>query len=154
MLIEGFLRSVVSGFCQGFEEPSGNPHVGFQVGGVVLGKGFRELLRTPDQKDGGGDVRTGFLFRPFLRVADAPFRETGTGIEAAREAGILTVEMEAAALYAFATARSKPVLCFAHVTNRMAVEEGDFEKGEAGGSLDALAVIAATARRWRAGARR
>lgn len=62
--------------------------------------------------------------------------------------------MEAAALYAFATARSKPVLCFAHVTNRMAVEEGDFEKGEAGGSLDALAVIAATARRWRAGARR
>ena len=57
--------------------------------------------------------------------------------------------MEAAALYAFSAARRKPILCFAHVTNQMAVEEGDFEKGAAGGSLDALAVIAATVRRWR-----
>jgi hypothetical protein len=55
------------------------------------------------------------------------------------------VEMEAAALYAFAEARAKPVLCFAHVTNRMALVEGDFEKGEADGSVDALAVIAAAA---------
>ena len=41
------------------------------------------------------------------------------------------------------------VLCFAHVTNRMAVESGDFEKGEADGSAAALAVIAAAARGWR-----
>ncbi len=82
-------------------------------------------------------------------TTDAPFRETETAIEVALEAGILAVEMEAAALYAFSAARRKPILCFAHVTNQMAVEEGDFEKGAAGGSLDALAVIAATVRRWR-----
>jgi purine-nucleoside phosphorylase len=59
--------------------------------------------------------------------------------------GLLAVEMEAAALYAFAEARSKPVICFAHVTNQMGAVEGDFEKGEADGTVDALAVIAATA---------
>jgi len=82
-------------------------------------------------------------------TTDAPFRETEAAINAARNANILAVEMEAAALYAFAKARNKPVLCFAHVTNQMAIKEGDFEKGEAGGSLDALAIIAETARRWK-----
>ena len=53
--------------------------------------------------------------------------------------------MEAAALYAFARVRAKPVVCFAHVTNQMARIEGDFEKGEAGGAYDALTVIHATA---------
>ena len=57
--------------------------------------------------------------------------------------------MEAAGLYAFAKARRKPVLCFAHVTNQMAVIEGDFEKGEADGSSASLAVIATAARAWR-----
>ena len=54
--------------------------------------------------------------------------------------------MEAAALNAFAKARRKAVLCFAHVTNQMAQVEGDFEKGEADGTIDALAVIVAAAR--------
>ncbi len=90
------------------------------------------------------------VYRGVAWTTDAPFRETKMDIEAAREAGIRAVEMEAAALYAFSAARKKPVLCFAHVTNQMAVEEGDFEKGKAGGSLDALAVIAKTVRRWRA----
>lgn len=49
-------------------------------------------------------------------------------------------------MYAFAAARGKPVICFAHVTNQMARAEGDFEKGEADGSVDALAVIAAAVR--------
>ncbi len=57
--------------------------------------------------------------------------------------------MEAAALYAFARARDKPVLCLAHVTNRMAVDAGDFEKGEADGAHASLRVIAAVARAWR-----
>lgn len=35
-----------------------------------------------------------------------------------------------------------------HVTNQMALVEGDFEKGEADGSVDALAVIVAAARAW------
>jgi uridine phosphorylase len=76
-------------------------------------------------------------------TTDAPFRETEEAIAAARSKGILAVEMEAAALYAFARARNKNVLCLAHVTNTMAVAEQDFEKGEAGGTVDALRVLEA-----------
>jgi len=82
-------------------------------------------------------------------TTDAPFRETPEAIAAMKARGLLAVEMEAAALYAFAAARGKPVLCFAHVTNQMALVDGDFEKGEADGTVDALAVIAAAARAWR-----
>ena len=81
-------------------------------------------------------------------TTDAPFRETQAAIETAAAAGILAVEMEAAALYAFAQARAKPVLCFAHVTNQMGRIEGDFEKGAADGAEASLEVIALTARRW------
>jgi purine-nucleoside phosphorylase len=59
------------------------------------------------------------------------------------------VEMEATALYAFARARRKPVLCFAHVTNQMGRVDGDFEKGEADGSRDAMRLIAIAADRLR-----
>jgi uridine phosphorylase len=76
-------------------------------------------------------------------TTDAPFRETEDAIAAARAKGILAVEMEAAALYAFASAKGEQVLCLAHVTNTMAVAEGDFEKGEADGTKDALRVLAA-----------
>ncbi len=79
-------------------------------------------------------------------TTDAPFRETPSTITAMKAKGLLAVEMEAAALYAFAIARGKPVACFAHVTNQMARIDGDFEKGEADGSVDALAVILAAAR--------
>jgi uridine phosphorylase len=82
-------------------------------------------------------------------TTDAPFRETAAAIERCRALNILAVEMEAAGLYAFANARRKPVLCFAHVTNQMAVIEGDFEKGEADGSSASLAVVATAARAWR-----
>jgi uridine phosphorylase len=84
-------------------------------------------------------------------TTDAPFRETAETIAAMGRKGLLAVEMEAAALYAFAAARRKPVLCFAHVTNQMARSEGDFEKGEADGTVDALAVIGAAAKTWLAG---
>ena len=76
-------------------------------------------------------------------TTDAPFRETEEAIAAARSKGILAVEMEAAALYAFARATNKNVLCLAHVTNTMAVAEQDFEKGEAAGTVDALRVLEA-----------
>jgi uridine phosphorylase len=82
-------------------------------------------------------------------TTDAPFRETQDAIASMRARGLLAVEMEAAALYAFAAARGKPVLCFAHVTNQMALVEGDFEKGEADGTVDALAVVSAAAAAWR-----
>jgi uridine phosphorylase len=90
---------------------------------------------------------------PVLRGAtwttDAPFRETAEAITVMRDKGLLAVEMEAAALYAFAEARGKPVLSFAHVTNQMGRIEGDFEKGEANGTRDALDVISAAAKAWR-----
>jgi len=76
-------------------------------------------------------------------TTDAPFRETKQAIVAARSKGILAVEMEAAALYAFASARNRKVLCLAHVTNTMAVANQDFEKGEADGTIDALGVLKA-----------
>jgi len=81
-------------------------------------------------------------------TTDAPFRETAEAIAVMREKGVLAVEMEAAALYAFATARGKPVLCFAHVTNQMGRVDGDFEKGEAAGTVDALTVIVTAAKRF------
>jgi uridine phosphorylase len=79
-------------------------------------------------------------------TTDAPFRETAAAIAVMCDKGLLAVEMEAAALYAFAQARQKPVLCFAHVTNRMGAITGDFEKGEADGALASLALAAAAAR--------
>lgn len=84
-------------------------------------------------------------------TTDAPFRETETAIESARSAGVLAVEMEAAALYTFASVRDLPVVCFAHVTNQMGQAEEDFEKGEKEGSRDALEVIAAAVSGWTSG---
>jgi len=89
------------------------------------------------------------VYRGAAWTTDAPFRETAGAIERCRERGILAVEMEAAALYAFACARQQPVLCLAHVTNQMAVHTGDFEKGEADGAYASLKVIGAAARAWR-----
>jgi uridine phosphorylase len=89
------------------------------------------------------------IYRGASWTTDAPFRETPAAIARCRARNILAVEMEAAGLYAFARARCKPVLCFAHVTNQMAVIEGDFEKGEADGSSASLSVITAAAIGWR-----
>jgi uridine phosphorylase len=101
-----------------------------------------------DAMEGAFDHLSVAVLRGAAWTTDAPFRETAGTIAAMRERGLLAVEMEAAALYAFATARAKPVLCFAHVTNQMGRVEGDFEKGEADGAVDALAVIVAAARRF------
>ena len=81
-------------------------------------------------------------------TTDAPFRETESAIRFYREQGVAAVEMEAAALYALAEARAKEIVCLAHVTNQMAVIEGDFEKGRNNGVYDALEVIQLTAQAW------
>jgi uridine phosphorylase/rhodanese-related sulfurtransferase len=78
-------------------------------------------------------------------TTDAPFRETAAAIERAERAGIHAVEMEAAALYAFAEATGHDVVCIAHVTNSMATAGDDFEKGEASGTYRILALTAAIA---------
>jgi uridine phosphorylase len=79
-------------------------------------------------------------------TTDAPFRENESAITSAREAGCHVVEMEAAALYAYAEARQRDVVCLAHVTNTMAVSGDDFEKGPHAGALVTLDAFAATAR--------
>ncbi len=78
-------------------------------------------------------------------TTDAPFRETAAAIDAAYEAGIHCVEMEAAALYAYAQSSAAAIVCVAHVTNTMAVSGDDFEKGPADGTHRILAVVQAIA---------
>lgn len=103
------------------------------------------LLACLEDTFAGAFVR---VLRGATWTTDAPFRETEQSIANARSEGILGVEMEAAALYAFAQVKGKAVVCFAHITNQMAQIEGDFEKGLDQGSHDALVVIGLTARRW------
>ena len=69
-------------------------------------------------------------------------------IAACSAEGILAVEMEAAALYALATAQLRDIVCFAHVTNQMGQTGDDFEKGADQGSHAALYVINQTAQQW------
>jgi uridine phosphorylase len=78
-------------------------------------------------------------------TTDAPFRETAEVIERGNTLGLAAIEMESAALYALAAARGLPIACLAHVTNTMATTHGDFEKGEAGGAVDALRIVEAVA---------
>lgn len=103
----------------------------------------RLLARLDGQLDGlGQPVATGSTW-----TTDAPYRETVDAIAHAESLGIVAVEMEAAALYAFAAVRAFDVICIAHVTNTMATDGDDFEKGEADGAHDALEVVAAVIER-------
>jgi len=77
-------------------------------------------------------------------TTDAPYRETQTAIDAMKKENVICVEMEAAALYAFAEKMQKDVICFAHLTNTMAQYEGDFEKGEEFGSLKMIELLSYT----------
>jgi uridine phosphorylase len=78
-------------------------------------------------------------------TTDAPYRETRAALAAAEAEGVLCVEMEAAALYAYANARGRDVVCLAHLTNTMAVGGDDFEKGRDNGAHAALSVVHAVA---------
>ncbi|MFG1351418.1 nucleoside phosphorylase [Xanthobacter autotrophicus] len=94
-----------------------------------------------------GPVLTGATW-----TTDAPFRETEAAIARRKAEGLLAVEMEAAALYAFARAQGRPVLCLAHVTNQLGCVDGDFEKGDHNGACRSIALAAAFALAWDAGA--
>lgn len=78
-------------------------------------------------------------------TTDAPYRETQAAISRAKTEDILCVEMEAAALYAYASAQQQNVICVAHITNTMAVDGDDFEKGADNGARSAIAVSRAIA---------
>jgi len=85
---------------------------------------------------------TGLAVEPGISwTTDAPYRETKSAISEAKRMNAACVEMEAAALYAFAKAKNKNIICFARLTNTMAQTKGDFEKGEEMGSLDTLKLI-------------
>lgn len=92
---------------------------------------LQSLISSPNLSLGVGDSWT----------TDAPYRETQSAFDRAKSKGITAVEMEAAALYAFAQAKNKNVICFAHLTNTMAQAGKDFEKGLENGSLEALELI-------------
>src|SRR5215467_13652723 len=81
-------------------------------------------------------------------TTDAPFRETAEAIALRRDEGILAVEMEAAGLYAFATARGVPLICLAHVSNQLGCIEGDFDKGDENGAFGSIELIMALALAW------
>jgi Phosphorylase superfamily len=89
----------------------------------------------------GGHVRRGTTW-----TTDAPFRETAESVALRRREGILAVEMEAAALYAFAAACGVPVVCLAHVTNQLGCVEGDFEKGDGNGAFGSIELVTVLAR--------
>jgi uridine phosphorylase len=79
-------------------------------------------------------------------TTDAPYRETASSIEEAKRKGVIAVEMEAAALYAYSSFKNRKTVCYAHLTNTMAQNELDFEKGIENGSLESLELIHHTAR--------
>jgi hypothetical protein len=62
--------------------------------------------------------------------------------------------MEAAALYAYAHARRRDVVCVAHVTNSMATDGDDFEKGRDNGTDRILRLVTCIARAARVDRRR
>ncbi len=82
-----------------------------------------------------------YWFDAISWTTDAPYRETQFAISAMQKKGVTCVEMEASALYALAQAKDKAIVCFAHITNTMAQQHGDFEKGEHSGSLDTLELL-------------
>jgi hypothetical protein len=61
--------------------------------------------------------------------------------------------MEAAALYAFASACGRPVVCLAHVSNRLGCVEGDFEKGDGNGVCGSAELVTRLASAWLQAAR-
>jgi len=62
-------------------------------------------------------------------TTDAPYRETHSQIEEYRAEGILSVEMEAAALMALAEVREAEIASLLHLTNVFATTVDDFNKG-------------------------
>ena len=62
------------------------------------------------------------------------------GDRSAPRGGILAVDMESAALYAFARARGRDVLCVAHVTDQMG-REGRRRIGNESGAVATLRLI-------------
>jgi len=109
--------------------------------GLLQGSPLIDALRT-EQDDPS-------IVRGSVWTTDAPFRETEDAIAFARSEGLLAVDMEAAALYAFARASGNQIVCFAHVTNQMGTIESDFEKGLENGNVALMDLVSRVVCEWR-----
>jgi len=78
---------------------------------------------------------------------DAPYRETTTQLEKWSSEGVLAVEMQAASLFAFGTARGVSVASVAMVSNAVDHEGEQFDTGS---QQDGLRIIEACARAFKA----
>jgi uridine phosphorylase len=128
MLIERALRDEGTSYHYLPPEPfvQASPVLMSRIGGAIVLPGQAFLLGTS-------------------WTTDAPFRETAESVAERRAQGIQTVEMEAAALLAFAKARDKAVICIAHVTNCLGHGASDFNKGKDHGAETALVLTAGIA---------
>ena len=80
-------------------------------------------------------------------TTDAPYRETLEQLKRHGEAGALAVEMQAASLFAFGTARKFPVGVVAHVTNAVGHTAEQFDKGDAPLGYEIFQAICRAGRR-------
>ncbi len=76
-------------------------------------------------------------------TTDAPYRETTDQLLRHAADGVLAVEMQAASLFAFATARQVGIGMVAHLTNAVDHQEEQFDKGS---QEDSFAVMRAMLR--------
>jgi uridine phosphorylase len=79
-------------------------------------------------------------------TTDAPYRETDAQLRAWASEGVLAVEMQAAALFAFATATGAAVASVALVSNAVDHEGEQFDTGPEEDGLKILEGIARAAR--------
>jgi uridine phosphorylase len=95
----------------------------------------RELARA------GFCVQTGPVW-----TTDAPYRETNSQLARWAAAGVLAVEMQAASLFAFATARDAKVAVVARVSNAIDHEGSQFDTGSNEEGLEILRALARAGR--------
>jgi uridine phosphorylase len=104
-----------------------------------------ELSRPLQEElaDTGWSVRCGKVW-----TTDAPYRETKAQLREWSEAGVLAVEMQAASLFAFGTARGVNVASIAMVSNAV---DHDGDQFDTGSQHDALRIIEACLRAFKLG---
>lgn len=81
-------------------------------------------------------------------TTDAPYRETAQQLERHAAAGVLAVEMQAASLFAFASARQVDVGIIAHVTNAVDHQDEQFNKGSDEDSFALMRAMLRAGRRY------
>jgi purine-nucleoside phosphorylase len=74
-------------------------------------------------------------------TTDAPYRETAQELEKYAQQGVLAVEMQAASLFALATARNAAIGVVAHVSNAIDHTGEPFDKGSDADGIRILRAI-------------